>query len=78
LANGCAFQQAVQTVSQCEQQHIALVTEMFMVSLSGGVVGHYNIAALDIRGRSCTEDKGTKNSFIGEINRERVCVCVCV
>lgn len=58
-------------MSQSEQQHKALVTEVFMVRLSEGAVGHYNIAALDIRGRSCTEDKGTKISSIRE------CVCVC-
>lgn len=74
MANDCAFQQAVQTVSQSEQQHKALVTEAFVVRLSGGAVGHYDIAAVDIRGRSCTEDKGTKISSIGE----RVCVCVCM
>lgn len=61
-------------MSQSEQQHKALVTEVFMVSLAGGAAGDYSTAALDIRGRSCTEDKGTKISSIGE----RVCLCVCV
>lgn len=74
MATDCAFQQAVQTVSQSEQQHKALVTEVFMISLAGGAVGDYSTTALDIRGRSCTEDKGTKISSIGE----RVCVCVCM
>lgn len=59
-------------MSQSEQQHKALVTEVFMVSLAGGAAGDYSTAALDIRGRSCTEDKGTKISSIGE----RVCLCV--
>lgn len=59
MATNCAFQQAAGTVSQSEEQHKALVTEVFMVSLAGGAVGDYGTAVLDIRGRSCTEDEGT-------------------